>query len=231
MAVTRPPTAVIIATEPVVVPVLFSSATYAAASPLLTLNGRAVLLAVILYLLSRAVRCAYPVSEEVRRWRRGAEGERRTARILAPLTRRRNGWVVLHDRALPRTRANLDHVILRPDGGAAHYCDSKALHPGARVSVRGGILYVGRRAYPAMLQTVMWEAAQAAQLLGVPVTPVIAVHGAKVPGGRIACGGITIIPARKLRRELTAAPYQRYRPGVERLAEFAELVLPLHRSD
>jgi hypothetical protein len=39
-------------------------------------------------------------------WRRGAAGERRTARLLSPLERQ--GWAVLHDLALPGSRANLD---------------------------------------------------------------------------------------------------------------------------
>jgi hypothetical protein len=36
-------------------------------------------------------------------WRRGAAGERRTARLLGPLER--HGWAVLHDLALPGSRA------------------------------------------------------------------------------------------------------------------------------
>jgi hypothetical protein len=36
-------------------------------------------------------------------WRRGAVGERRTARLLAPLERQ--GWAVLHDLALPGSQA------------------------------------------------------------------------------------------------------------------------------
>jgi hypothetical protein len=39
-------------------------------------------------------------------WRRGAAGERRTARLLAPLER--HGWAVLHDLAVPGSRANID---------------------------------------------------------------------------------------------------------------------------
>jgi hypothetical protein len=39
-------------------------------------------------------------------WRRGAAGERRTARLLNPLERQ--GWAVLHDLAIPGSRANLD---------------------------------------------------------------------------------------------------------------------------
>ena len=39
-------------------------------------------------------------------WRRGAAGERRTARLLDPLAR--HGWAVLHDLAVPGSRANID---------------------------------------------------------------------------------------------------------------------------
>jgi hypothetical protein len=39
-------------------------------------------------------------------WRRGAAGERRTARLLARLER--HGWAVLHDLAVPGSRANAD---------------------------------------------------------------------------------------------------------------------------
>jgi hypothetical protein len=45
-------------------------------------------------------------SPDASAWRRGAAGERRTARLLDPLER--HGWEVLHDLALPGSRANLD---------------------------------------------------------------------------------------------------------------------------
>jgi len=41
-------------------------------------------------------------------WRRDAAGERRTARLLDPLER--YGWAVLHDLAVPGSRANIDHL-------------------------------------------------------------------------------------------------------------------------
>jgi hypothetical protein len=47
-------------------------------------------------------------------WRRGAAGERRTARLLEPLER--HGWVVLHDLSVPGSRANLDHLVIGPGG-------------------------------------------------------------------------------------------------------------------
>jgi hypothetical protein len=42
-------------------------------------------------------------SPDVSAWRRGAAGEQRTARLLGPLERQ--GWVVLHDLAVPGSRA------------------------------------------------------------------------------------------------------------------------------
>jgi Nuclease-related domain len=47
-------------------------------------------------------------------WRRGAAGERRTARLLGPLERQ--GWAVLHDLAVPGSQANLDHLVIGPAG-------------------------------------------------------------------------------------------------------------------
>src|SRR5512133_681638 len=47
-------------------------------------------------------------------WRRGAVGERRTARLLGPLER--HGWAILHDLAVPRSQANIDHLAIGPGG-------------------------------------------------------------------------------------------------------------------
>ena len=54
-------------------------------------------------------------------WRHGAEGERRTARLLAPLERR--GYQVFHDLAVPGSAANVDHVVVGPSG--VYVIDSK----------------------------------------------------------------------------------------------------------
>ena len=53
-----------------------------------------------------AWRLRFRVAADTLAWRRGAAGERRTARLLAPLERR--GWAVLHDLAIPGTQANVD---------------------------------------------------------------------------------------------------------------------------
>jgi hypothetical protein len=48
----------------------------------------------------------FRVSADTLAWRRGAVGERRTARLLASLDGR--GWAVLHDLAIPGSAANVD---------------------------------------------------------------------------------------------------------------------------
>lgn len=56
-------------------------------------------------------------------WARGAEGERRVGERLDSL--RADGIVVLHDRRIPHTRANIDHLVVAPTGvwivDAKHY--------------------------------------------------------------------------------------------------------------
>jgi hypothetical protein len=59
-------------------------------------------------------RLRFRVSQDARNWRRGARGERRTARQLNRLAR--HGWVVFHDLAVPGSRANADHLAIGPAG-------------------------------------------------------------------------------------------------------------------
>jgi hypothetical protein len=57
-------------------------------------------------------------SPKARAWRRGAIGERRTARLLGPLER--HGWAILHDLAIPGSTANIDSPGHRPRRRAGH---------------------------------------------------------------------------------------------------------------
>jgi Nuclease-related domain len=52
--------------------------------------------------------------QHVERWSRGAEGEELVARALA--ARCNELVVLLHDRRLPGTRANIDHIAVAPSG-------------------------------------------------------------------------------------------------------------------
>ncbi|MGW1976469.1 nuclease-related domain-containing protein [Streptomyces sp. NPDC001889] len=138
-------------------------------------------------------------------WATGAAGERRTARLLAPLTWLRS-YVVLHDRAIPGSRANLDSLVIGRTG--VIYVDTKnwtSTKSRVRIDHRGELWY-GRFSQTRALATVRWEADQAAKALGWPVHAVVAVHGAKVPGGRIQLDNVTLIQATKLRRYLRSLP-------------------------
>ncbi|GAA2100505.1 hypothetical protein GCM10009801_73090 [Streptomyces albiaxialis] len=177
------------------------------------------------------LRRVYRPGPDVIRWRHGAEGEHRTARLLRPLSRR--GWTVLHDRALPATSANADHLVLLPDGRGGVAIDTKHLNRrGIVTTTRDGAgLRCAGRSYPDMLTGARRIATRVSDVLGVPVAPLIVVHGARVPHGRIRLDGLTIVSARQLRRELRSIPYTPDRQRAAALAARARQKLPPHTKE
>jgi Nuclease-related domain len=154
-------------------------------------------------------------------WRRGAAGERRTARLLARLERR--GWAVLHDLAIPGSAANIDHLVIGPGGVLA--IDSKQYRGQLRVD-RDGMVWHGRHLLVSALRTSLWEADQADEVLGIAdltVAAIVAVHGASVPWGALRAEGVTIVPARRLPDLLQALPPVLGSEGVAWLADRARL--------
>jgi hypothetical protein len=149
-------------------------------------------------------------------WRRGAAGERRTARLLAALER--HGWAVLHDLALPGSRATLDHLAIGPGGvfviDSKHYRGRLQLDPSGR-------LWHGRYPLAPALRAISFEADQAALVLTDPavvVVPVMAVHGAQVPWGKMVVNGVPVVAARRLPSMLRQLPAVL---GPERVAALA----------
>ncbi|WP_327359803.1 nuclease-related domain-containing protein [Streptomyces sp. NBC_01304] len=166
---------------------------------------------------------------EVQRWTAGAAAERRTAKHLDALARR--GWSVLHDRAIPNSRRNLDHLALLPDGLGAVYIDSKSTRGGGKAGLRGDALVLGKTAYPDAIKGVLREAEEASRALRVPVHPVIAIQGASVPGGRLKhSSGLDIVAARDLRALLTAIPHQRNPQALAELTDTADQRLPRYTA-
>jgi hypothetical protein len=146
----------------------------------------------------------FRVSADTRAWRRGAEGERRTARILAPLERR--GWAVLHDLAIAGSAANIDHLVIGPGGVVV--IDTKQYRGRLQLDSYG-MLWHGRHLLVSTLRKTRWEADQADELLGiadVDVAVIVAVHGASVPWGRLQADGVTVVPARRVADLLVALP-------------------------
>jgi hypothetical protein len=146
----------------------------------------------------------FRVSPEASAWRRGAAGERRTARLLRHLEDR--GWVVLHDLAIPGSPANIDHLLIGPGGVVV--IDSKQYRGRLQLSP-DGLLWHGRHPLSLTLHRVRWEADQADAVLGVAdvrVDAVVAVHGASVPWGRVVASGVTVAPAGRVADLLRALP-------------------------
>jgi len=123
----------------------------------------------------------------------GAEGERRTAARLAPLALA--GWRIWHDRALPYGRANVDHLAITPRG-VVLVLDTKRWSARRPVSVSGGRLWHGTRDVTGRLDGLRHEASTVAQVLGVPVIPVVVMDGPDVQGEPLELDGIHIVPAR-----------------------------------
>jgi hypothetical protein len=156
-------------------------------------------------------------SQDASAWRRGAAGERRTARLLGPLER--HGWVVLHDLAVSGSQANLDHLVIGP--GGVFVIDSKQYHGRLQLDPTGR-LWHGRYPLAPVLRAVSFEADQAAQVLpdpGVAVVPIVAVHGARVPWGKVVTDGVPVVPARRLPSMLRQLPAVL---GPERVAWLAD---------
>jgi hypothetical protein len=122
----------------------------------------------------------------------GAEGERRTATRLAPLAQQ--GWTVLHDRRLPRGRANIDHLAISP-AGVVLVLDTKRWSARWPVTARGGRLFHGERDVTDRLNGLRFEADSVAKTLGVPVVPVVLMDGPRMPDTRLLVDGIPVIRA------------------------------------
>jgi Nuclease-related domain len=150
-----------------------------------------------------AWRLRFRSSPDTLAWRRGAAGERRTARLLGPLERR--GWAVLHDLAIPGSPANIDHLVIGPGGVVV---DTKQ-YRGRLWLDPDGLLWHGRHLLLTTLRKVRWAADQADEILGVAdvqILAIMAVHGANVPWGQLTADGVIVAPARRVPDLLQALP-------------------------
>jgi Nuclease-related domain len=134
-------------------------------------------------------------------WRHGAEGERRTARLLAPLER--HGYQVFHDLAVPGSAANVDHLVVGPTG--VYVIDSKRYR--GRLRYSAGHLWHGGRTLDRTLATLWWEATQVAETLGfgpdLRLYPVLCVHVARLSWLReLLVDGVPVLGAAALRPAL-----------------------------
>jgi hypothetical protein len=113
-------------------------------------------------------------------WDQGAEGEERLGAVLDATV----GIVPLHDRRIPRTKANIDHIAVGPRG--VFVIDAKNYSGLVECRDVGGWfrsdqrLYVGGRDRTKLLEGVLWQVEQVREALGerdLPVYPSLCFTG------------------------------------------------------
>ena len=140
-------------------------------------------------------------------WQRGAEGERIVGTALDAL--QANGVTVLHDRKIPGTRANIDHLVVTAQ--AVFTVDAKRYR--GKIDVRGARLYVGGRDRSKLLEQALRQQQVVADSLAkggftnVDVVPVLCFVGVEwpllFPPRRV--GGVRLCSPRRLRTTLQVA--------------------------
>ena len=156
-------------------------------------------------------------------WSTGAKGERQTAAALEKL--KMEGFVILHDRRIPGSSANIDHVVIGPPGVAI--VETKSYR--GKLRVKGNDVYVG--GYRKTSQTVeeaRREAlavtvalADALERSGVKVRPILCVHRADLPFFDKSPQGVSIVNGRGLVKTLRKAPPRLAPHEVRELAALA----------
>ena len=142
-----------------------------------------------------------------RAWARGAEGEVALARKLENWTAD-HGVVLLHDRRMPASRGNIDHIAIGPSGVTV--IDAKRYRGRIAVEQRGGLLRartehlrVGGREQPKLVDGVLAQAEAVRHLLegsehdGVTVRAALCFVDGEWPLlGRLRVRGVPILPPR-----------------------------------
>jgi hypothetical protein len=165
-------------------------------------------------------------------WARGARGEEHVAKLLAKYLN--NGVIVLHDRRIPGSRANIDHIALAPSGVWAidskrykgKVAVSKPLFGNAKLTIGGRDktkLVEGLAKQVALVEAVMPEVAP-----GVPVRGAMCFVDADLPlVGNLSFNGYPLLYPKRLAkringdgplsskrvREVAAALAQRFPPA------------------
>jgi hypothetical protein len=116
--------------------------------------------------------------QSTRAWAKGARGEQKLAEAIAGLP----DVVALHDRSVPGTRGNIDHLVIAPAG--LFVVDAKHYDGRLRIRDKGGLfrtderLYVGGRDCSHLADNMGWQVKVVEKLLALvevtmPVTPVL----------------------------------------------------------
>jgi hypothetical protein len=171
-------------------------------------------------------------------WRKGAAGERRTGRLLRPLER--DGYKILHDRALPGSRANADHLLIGPAGVLVIDTKNWGKHTRITGGMAGGIgarrrgrVWINGRPASQRLGGILHERRVVERSLGqrlgrsVDVVPLVVIHGARrMRWGALTVEGVTLLWARSARRWIRRLPAHYDAAAVAAFAEACETLFP-----
>lgn len=156
-------------------------------------------------------------------WQTGAEGEVRTGRLMEPLEG--EGFRILHDRKIPRSPANIDHIVIGPPGVFVVETKSYA----GSLKIRGDEIFVAGRRKNDWIDEVNREAAAVTNALteelvahGWAVNPVIVVHRADLPWFKSEVRGVRIVSGKDLVSRMRKADPILSPSDVDRLASVAD---------
>lgn len=184
--------------------------------------------------LGRAILAVTDEPQSTRSWSTGAGGEVKLARALEGI----EGLVALHDRRVPRSRANIDHIVVAPAG--VFVIDAKRYQGKIEIRNRGWFLrpdhrlYVGRRDCSSLATGLGWQVEAVSAALtaaGVdplpPVTPVLCFVDGEWPmfSPPDVYAGVRLEGTKSIRK-LMAAPDVLDPPSIERLARVLAAALP-----
>ena len=143
-------------------------------------------------------------------WAKGAEGERRLGTALDAEAQASGRIRVLHDRAIPGSRANIDHVAIA--GSGVYVIDAKRYTGKVEVRHRGGLLrsemhlFVGGRDRSKLLDGMERQLAAVRTVVGTaaPIVPVLCFVDSEWPifARPLEIRGVTITWVRALRKRL-----------------------------
>jgi hypothetical protein len=149
--------------------------------------------------------------QSTKAWDTGAVGEERLGNRLNELAS--DKLRVLHDRRIPGTRANIDHIAVTPTG--VYVIDAKRYHGRPQLKVEGGLfrprverLLVGSRDRTKLVDGLLGQVKVVRNLIAadVPVHGVLCFVDADWPlfGGSVAIRGVEALSPRRLYPKLTS---------------------------
>jgi hypothetical protein len=146
--------------------------------------------------------------QTTRSWDQGARGERRVGKRLDKLAK--HGVIVLHDRRIPGSRANLDHIAIAPSG--VWVIDTKYYRGKVEGRVLGLVrrearLYIAGRDRTKLVESALGQAERVRRAVAdetVPVSAVLCFTGAdwSVPATQFQIRRVLICWPRHLARVL-----------------------------